>query len=147
MSASSHTECQQHADILPWSSACALSSALHPVLTLFALLLRSQWHRRKRMWTHCTCTWTLINTNSTLFGFARCFICFLLAQFPRAGKSQRKQSCCCLSRLGASCPDKGPSRDIPERSCWNRGGKSWVFWTPFNGLQSYLAWVWYASTS
>lgn len=29
------------------------------------------------------------------FLFPRCFIYFLLAQLPRAGKSQWKQSCCC----------------------------------------------------
>lgn len=51
------------------------------------------------------------------------------------------------TRLGASCSDRGPSRDTPERSCWSKGGKSWLFWIPFNDLESYLTWVWYASTS
>lgn len=135
MSASSHTGCQQHADILPWSSA------LHPVLTLFIPHTRTE--RRERMWTYCTCMWTFVNTSWTVFTL------YLLpiTSISQASRSQSMQSCCCLSRSGASCADRGPSRDIPERSCLNRAGKSWVFWTPFNDLQSYLTWVWYASTS
>lgn len=148
MSASPHTQCEDLPTIC-WhtSMKCCLCSAVHPVLTLFIPLLRLQWHRPKCMWTYCTCMWTLINFKLNTFQFPRHFIYFLLAQLPRPGKRQRKRSCCCLSRLGASCADRGPSRDIPERSCWSRGGKSWVFWTPFNDSQSYLAWVWYASTS
>lgn len=99
--------------------------------------------RRECMWTHCTCMWTFGNTSWTVFTL------YLLpiTSISQARRSQSMQSCCCLSRSGASCPDRGPSRDIPERSCLNRARKSWVFWTPFNDLQSYLTWVWYASTS
>ncbi len=81
------------------------------------------------------------------YHFPRHFIYFLLAQLPRAGKSQRKQSCCCLSWLGASCPDRGPSRDIPERSCWNRGGKAECFGLLSMTYNLIVFKFWYASAS
>lgn len=94
------------------SSSCA--DVICPAFTLLMMTRGACGHTVHAVNTHKQ----KLNT----FQLPRFFIYFLLAQFPRAGKSQRKQSWCCLSWLGASCPDRGTSRDIPERNCWNRGG-------------------------
>ena len=118
---------------------CCLCSTVYPTLTLIfpTLTLAVTQAHEGIAYMHVSARKHKLNPSKMLY----------LLPISSASQGQRKRSCCCLSWPGASCPDRGPSRDIPERSCWKRGGKSWVFWTAFNDVQSYLVWVWYASTS
>lgn len=102
-------------EVLPVLCCSSCADVISPILAL------AMTHTQ----VHVDMPYIHVNTHKhklNTFNIPRCFIYFLLAELPRAGKSQRKQSCCCLCRLGASFPDRGPSRDIPERRCQNGGG-------------------------
>lgn len=79
----------------------------------------------------CTCMWILINTTMLYL--------LPISSISQVREMPEEAKLLFSSQLGASCSDKRPSADIPERSCWKRGGKSCVFWNPFNSVQSYLA--------
>lgn len=98
---------------------CCQHSSLHPWLMLS--LLRLQLHTS--MWTCCTvhaCESSQIPTQH--IPVSKLFYLLPISSVSKGReKPGGKRSCCWLCQLGASCPDTGPSRDIPEWSCWNRG--------------------------